>query len=271
MSGRLSFLGGKDGGREGRRLSMGGREGDLTTQVNGLKTLLHKKNLQLESLKGKVEEGREKGKEAQRMVQALTAMVEKMEGEKERVGREGGEVLRELARVKEGWEEAERRVRRKEEEAAALAERLAQAQEQVQQAQAQAEIASISLSFSSSEKEQQQQQQLQQQQQQQEQHKEREAEHARLLSLSQARCQELEAQQIGQQSFILSLEADLQSLHSKVTHTHQEEEERLKAKNTDLAKEKAAAATAISRSVAADIGTVDNSVPSKGEITSSAF
>ena len=249
MSGRLSFIGGKEGGREGRRLSMGGREGDLTTQVNGLKTLLHKKNLELETMKGKVEEGREEGKEAQRLAQALTAVVEKMEEEKERAGREREEMMREMARAKEGWEEAAGRASKKEKEVAVLVGKMAETEEQLHQAQAQIKMASLSISASSSEKEQQQQQeqqeqQLQQQQQLQQLYKEREAENARLLALSHAQCQELEARTKKQESTILSLECDIRSLHSKLAHTHHEEEDRHKQKNTDLAKQQAAAATA---------------------------
>jgi len=248
MNGRLSFIVGKEGAREGRRLSIGGREGDLTTQVNGLKTLLHKKNLELENLKGKVEEGRQEGKEAQRLAQALTAVVEKMEAEKERAGREREEMMRELAGMKDGWEEAEGRARKKEEEATVLMGKMAEIDEQLLQTQARIKMASLSISDSSEKKQQQQQQQqqqLQQQLQQQEQlQKEREAEHARLLAISHAHCQEVEARSKKQESTILSLEADLRSLHFKLAQNHHEEGDRHKQKNTDLAKQQAAAATA---------------------------
>lgn len=41
----------------GRRISLGGREGDLASQVNGLRMLLDRKNTELEALRVKAEAG----------------------------------------------------------------------------------------------------------------------------------------------------------------------------------------------------------------------
>ena len=80
---RLSISAGSSSGGSdsGRRISLGAKEADLTSQVAGLKTLLARKNAELESLKTKADEG----VEAIKSEKVLKERTEKAEKERDEI------------------------------------------------------------------------------------------------------------------------------------------------------------------------------------------
>ncbi|TFJ80140.1 hypothetical protein NSK_008697 [Nannochloropsis salina CCMP1776] len=109
--GRFSFVAGRawegggprGGGKEGRRLSVGGREGDLAAQIHGLKALLQKKNVELETLRAKMEGegegGAEGGEETSESIRALTVAVADLKEEKAAAARQVEEMREKMARM----------------------------------------------------------------------------------------------------------------------------------------------------------------------------
>lgn len=97
----------------GRRISLGGREGDLSSQVNGLRMLLDRKNTELEALRARAEEGQaalQAGDGLRARAEAAEAAAAAKEEEATRLGLEVERLRAALAE-----EEGRRRAREAEE------------------------------------------------------------------------------------------------------------------------------------------------------------
>lgn len=81
LSRTIGGSGSGDGSDAGKRISLGSKETDLTSQVAGLKTLLARKNAELETLKQKADEGIE----AVKSEKVLRERLEKAEKERDEI------------------------------------------------------------------------------------------------------------------------------------------------------------------------------------------